>query len=105
MSTKKYDLVIFGASGFTGQFVVQYLAKQIADNGLTVSVAVAGRSLQKLDDVLAETVNIVGNNTVVKTFGKIIADVAKPDEMKSMAECSKIVLNCVGPYRYFGEQV
>ncbi len=44
-ATRDFDLVVFGASGFTGQFVVQYLKEYAPE----VRVAVAGRSRAKLE--------------------------------------------------------
>ncbi len=53
VSSSKYDLVVFGATGFTGQFVVEEIAKTIdEESGLTW--AVAGRNMKKLQDVLAK---------------------------------------------------
>lgn len=41
----------------------------------------------------------------MKSVEKIVADVSDPESIKSMARLGKVVLNCVGPYRFFGEQV
>lgn len=49
---RKFDIIVFGASGFTGQYVVEELARTVdAENGVTW--AVAGRSMKKLQNVLA----------------------------------------------------
>jgi hypothetical protein len=50
MATERYDIVIFGASGFTGQFVVEEVAKVAPAQGLTW--AVSGRSMGKIQQVL-----------------------------------------------------
>jgi short subunit dehydrogenase-like uncharacterized protein len=46
---------------------------------------------------------IIGED--VKSVEKIVADTADPESLKKMASQCKVVLNCVGPYRFFGEQV
>ena len=55
--SRSYDVVIFGASGFTGQFVVQEFAKQNSQN---LRWAVAGRNKQKLQNVLEEASKELG---------------------------------------------
>lgn len=49
MDSRKVDIIIFGATGFTGKYVVQELVN-INDNKYTW--AIAGRNLQKLREVL-----------------------------------------------------
>ena len=56
--SRAYDVVIFGASGFTGQFVVQEFAKQNSENQL--SWALAGRSEEKLLSVLQKASEQLG---------------------------------------------
>ena len=48
---KKYDLVIFGATGFTGRLAAQYASKQYGDS---ISWAIAGRSASKLEAIKVE---------------------------------------------------
>jgi len=58
---KKFDLVIFGASGFTGQFVVEEFAKLLRDKEVEpFTWAVAGRSKAKLSKVLEEASKVTG---------------------------------------------
>jgi short subunit dehydrogenase-like uncharacterized protein len=53
-ASKKYQIVVFGASGFTGQFVVEELAKTIEQENKDLTWAVAGRNMRKLQAVLNE---------------------------------------------------
>uniref|UniRef100_A0A1B0CA41 Saccharopine dehydrogenase NADP binding domain-containing protein n=1 Tax=Lutzomyia longipalpis TaxID=7200 RepID=A0A1B0CA41_LUTLO len=88
MSTDRLDVVIFGATGFTGQRAVE---------------RIAGRNQAKLENVRTE----VGKK-VSKDFSEIpiiIADVADEESLKKMAQQAKVVVNCCGPYRHFGEAV
>lgn len=63
MSAERYDVVVFGATGFTGQFVVEDLARA-GGEGRTRSEsctwAIAGRNRQKLEACLAEASEHVG---------------------------------------------
>lgn len=59
MPEQKYDIVVFGASGFTGQFVAEEVAR-IADEEAGLTWAVAGRTMEKLQNVLANASKSVG---------------------------------------------
>mgnify|MGYP001488032475 CR=1 FL=1 len=51
----KYDFVIYGASGFTGKLVVEYaLSKYLDEN--SISWAIAGRNLEKLNNLLEKLI-------------------------------------------------
>ena len=54
MSERIYDVVIWGASGFTGRLVVEYMCRVYGRSG-DVRWAVAGRNEQKLQQVLQDT--------------------------------------------------
>lgn len=57
---REYAIVVFGASGFTGQFVVREVAKNCRGQ---FKWAVAGRNQGKLEKVLRETANEMGKKT------------------------------------------
>ena len=91
----KYDMVIYGASGFTGQFVIEYVHRAAKEHQL--SWAVAGRHEGRLRAALARAGAVVGAD-----LGKvpvIICDSADSRSLMEMAQQAKVVLNCVGPYR------
>ena len=50
---KKFDFIVFGASGFTGKLVVEYIVSKYGQDN-TISWAMAGRNLEKLEAVKAE---------------------------------------------------
>ena len=50
MTSKKFDIVVYGATGFTGQLIAEYLALQYK-NDKNLKWAMAGRSLDKLKSV------------------------------------------------------
>jgi short subunit dehydrogenase-like uncharacterized protein len=55
---REYDLIIFGATGFTGQYVVMEVARVADEEKLTW--AVAGRHVEKLKQVLEKAENVTG---------------------------------------------
>lgn len=103
MSEKRIDFVVFGASGFTGQFVVDEVARVIEEEGGSMTMAVAGRSMEKLQKVLKESSQRTGKDLEETTI--IIADVSSAESLADMCKQARVVLNCVGPYRFYGEQV
>eukprot|EP00117_Sycon_ciliatum_P049995 scpid55643/ scgid35354/ Saccharopine dehydrogenase-like oxidoreductase len=97
----QFDLVVFGASGYTGQFVVEELARRVSGS---LTWAVAGRNRAKLEAVLAEASKHVGRD-VSEEAGVIVADVKDTASLEQMCSMSKVLLSCVGPYRFFGPPV
>ncbi|MCA9535128.1 MAG: saccharopine dehydrogenase NADP-binding domain-containing protein [Myxococcales bacterium] len=89
-SARLYDIVVFGATGFTGQLVVRHLAKA-APAG--VRWAVAGRSPDKLAAVLRD----VGVDVPI-----VQADVGDSASLRDMAASTRVVLTTVGPYAQYG---
>jgi len=57
-SKRKYDIIVFGASGFTGQFVVMEMGRFSQIYNLTW--AIAGRNTEKLQNVLDKLYNTIG---------------------------------------------
>ena len=89
---KEFSLVVYGASGFTGRLVAEYLAAQYGDN---LKWAMAGRNEEKLKSVREE----VGAGDVPL----IIADSDDEASLKSMVARTDVVLTTTGPYQLYGE--
>lgn len=91
---RTFDVVLFGATGFTGGLAADYLAKHA--NG--ARWAVAGRSLAKLSAV-RERVRSLGGTAPEM----IEADVNSADSLRAMAAQARVVMTTVGPYVRYGE--
>uniref|UniRef100_UPI003AAC0F73 saccharopine dehydrogenase-like oxidoreductase isoform X2 n=1 Tax=Centroberyx gerrardi TaxID=166262 RepID=UPI003AAC0F73 len=105
-SNRPYHIIIFGASGFTGQFVVEEVARTVSEGPKgNLQWAVAGRSKQKLEKVLEQAAGALGKPELRTGVEIIVADVGEPDSLAAMCKQAVIVLNCVGPYRFWGEPV
>ncbi|XP_055622734.1 saccharopine dehydrogenase-like oxidoreductase [Toxorhynchites rutilus septentrionalis] len=96
---RKLDVIIFGASGFTGKYTVYEGVKLLANT----SWAIAGRTKSKLEAVLVEMGRKSG--TDLSHIPIVLADVDDQQSLVRMAQQCKIVVNCCGPYRLFGEQM
>ncbi|CAH1262532.1 SCCPDH [Branchiostoma lanceolatum] len=103
-TSKKYDVVVFGASGFTGQYVVEELGRVTSEEERGLTWAVAGRSEDKLNKVLEKASATIGVD-LKDVVDVLVADVEKEETLNDMAAQAQLVLNCVGPYRFFGEPV
>lgn len=91
-SDRQFDVIVFGATGFTGRLVAEYLQKEY---GSTVKWAMAGRSGEKLEAVRDE----MGVSSDVPL---IVADSADAHSLSAMASLTKVVLTTVGPYQLYG---
>lgn len=98
----RLDLVIFGATGFTGKQAVIHMVKFTKKYEIG-SWGVAGRSEMKLralmEEVSTKTGEDISNVTIIK------ADVDDEKTLKDMCAQTKMIVNCCGPYRMYGEPV
>ncbi|RZQ60628.1 saccharopine dehydrogenase family protein [Amycolatopsis suaedae] len=89
-----HDLVLFGATGFTGTLVAEYLARA-APAGLRW--ALAGRNTAKLAAVRDRLGPAHADVPLLR------ADVADPDSLRAVARSTRVVATTVGPYLRHGE--
>lgn len=64
-SEKEYDFVVFGASGFTGKYVVEYIVRTVLDEEKDLKWAIAGRNCAKLEAVRDEISSLTGNKIFI----------------------------------------
>ncbi len=93
---KELDIVVYGASGFTGRLVAEYLAGRYGDGELRW--AMAGRSEEKLAAVRGEIGAPAGTPLIV-------ADAADPASLRAMAARARVILTTVGPYQLYGSDL
>lgn len=109
MASREYDIVVFGASAFTGQYVVEYLARiTYGENARYPNIrwAIAGRSVTKLRETLkAASAHVPGAEEKLGTISYLTADVSNPASLEKMCASTRILLNIVGPYEKYGEPV
>ncbi|MEU7530458.1 saccharopine dehydrogenase NADP-binding domain-containing protein [Saccharothrix sp. NPDC042600] len=93
-----YDVVLFGATGFTGRLTAEYLARHLPEGA---SWALAGRDRARLDAVRA-TLNGPGGGSAGEP-DVLIADVGDPASLRAVAESTRVVITTVGPYIHYGD--
>ena len=89
----EFDIVVYGASGFTGRLVAEYLAAEYGVGDL--NWAMAGRNLDKLASVR----DAIG---APRDLPLIAADGGDPASLKAMVDRTASVLTTVGPYQLYG---
>jgi saccharopine dehydrogenase (NAD+, L-glutamate forming) len=91
MPERDHDIVLFGATGFTGALTAEYLAQHAPDG---VRWALAGRNRAKLE-ALSERLGI--------DVPLLHADVGDDASLRTVAESARVVITTVGPYVAYGE--
>jgi short subunit dehydrogenase-like uncharacterized protein len=95
--SSKFDIIVYGATGFTGQLVAEYLAAHYTGKG-DPKWALAGRSLDKLASV-RDAIGAPADTPL------IVADASDPASLKAMVDQTGSVLSTVGPYQLYGSEL
>ena len=94
-NTRELDLIIWGATGFTGQLVSEYISKQYTNS--TLKWGIAGRNKEKVLSV-AKRLNIDEERI-------FIADSNNIDTLKKLTSTTKVICTTVGPYAKYGSNI
>jgi len=97
MNERKFDVVIYGATGFTGKLVVEYMLNEYG-NDSGISWAMAGRSHEKL-------IAVRDDLGVSEEVPLLIVDSNEKSSIADMVKQTKCVLTTVGPYQLYGDDV
>lgn len=95
-TSREFDVIVFGATGFTGRLVAEYLSSQY--EGGSVKWAMAGRSQDKLESVR----DLIG---APKDIPLITADSDNGASLDALAKRAKVVITTVGPYQLYGTEL
>jgi len=95
--SRPYDLVLFGATGFTGGLTADYLARK-GPTGL--KWALVGRNRDKLETVRARLADI---DARLADLDLLIADAGDATSLADVAAKTRVVITTVGPYLHHGE--
>jgi short subunit dehydrogenase-like uncharacterized protein len=95
--SSKFDIVVYGATGFTGQLVAEYFATHYTGKDAP-KWAMAGRSLDKLATV-RDAIGAPADTAL------IVADASDPASLKAMVDQTRSVLSTVGPYQLYGSDL
>jgi short subunit dehydrogenase-like uncharacterized protein len=97
MSSSKFDIVVYGATGFTGRLVAEYLAAHYKGGG-NLKWAMAGRSMEKLASA-RDAVGAPANTAL------IVADANDHTSLAAMVGQTESLISTVGPYQLFGSEL
>lgn len=99
-TSPRFDLIVYGATGFTGRLVAEYLCQRYGPGGAhaadKVKWAMAGRSAAKLAQV-RDDIRAPGDLPL------LTADANDPTALLALVRQAKAVITTVGPYQLYGE--
>lgn len=91
-----YDVVIWGATGFTGKLAAEYMYETYGLDG-PVKWAVAGRSASKLGELRHAVAGVDAEQ-----LPEVIADSHDEDSLRQLVASTRVVCTTVGPYAIYG---
>tara|TARA_B100001115_G_scaffold59793_1_gene44317 strand:+ start:84 stop:1298 length:1215 start_codon:yes stop_codon:yes gene_type:complete len=92
---KKFDIIIWGASSFTGKLVTEYIFNKYGSS--KIKWAIAGRNLDKLERIRSEVAD--------KNIPIFIADSFDEDSLSKFVKKTNVVCSTVGPYSLYGTKL
>ena len=95
--TKPFDLVVHGATGFTGRLVVEYLLQRYPAGG-SLRWAMGGRSAAKLAAVRDEL-------GAPADTALVVTDTTDAASLQALMDSTRLVLTTVGPYQLYGNEL
>lgn len=98
-SRRRFDIILFGATGYTGRLAALYLAKKYSSK---IRWAIAGRRKDGLEKIRAELTAI---DSSLQSLPLIIADSSQPDTLRDMIFQTKVVITTAGPFDKYGSDV
>lgn len=93
---REFDIIVYGATGYTGRLVAEYLSNHYGSRDDAPKWAMAGRSLSKLESVRDE----IG---APASTPLVVADADDQASLEAMCHRAKVVLTTVGPYQLYGD--
>ena len=95
---REFDVIVQGATGFTGTLVAEYLLRQYGTDG-DLRWALAGRNEEKLREVRESL------GSAASDVDLIVADSFDKTALQSLCERTRVVLTTVGPYALYGSDL
>ena len=98
MADTEFDIIVYGATGYTGRLVAEYLDQHYGSRNDGPKWAMAGRSLEKLEAVRDE----IG---APKDTPLVVANADVADDLEAMCKRAKVIITTVGPYQLYGDKL
>lgn len=94
MPSKPFDIILIGATGFTGKRAANYLFDHAPEN---FKWGIAARNPEKI--------SIVADKFSISTDRCFIVDTTDKGQVESVVGQAKVVITTVGPFSLYGEEV
>ena len=98
--SRQHDIVLWGATGFTGRLVAEYLTERLTETGLRL--ALGGRNREKLEALRAR---LSGRWPAASDLPLVVADSRDQAALETIAASSEVVCTTVGPYAKYGREL
>ena len=96
MTTREFDIIVYGATGYTGRLVAEHFVREYGGKPDAPKWAMAGRSMAKLEEVRG----LIGAPADTPL---VTADADVPESLEAMCCRTRVVLTTVGPYQLYGD--
>ncbi|KEP62711.1 UNVERIFIED_CONTAM: saccharopine dehydrogenase domain-containing protein [Hammondia hammondi] len=102
---REFDVIVYGATGFTGRLVAEYFCQHyVTENGeFLVRFALAGRSMKKLEESRQTACTRARREAYTEKIPLIAADSSDEASLAEMCRRAKVIITTVGPYLKYGE--
>ncbi len=103
VATQKRDILLLGATGYTGQLILRYLASRAAEYKGTpqaFSISLAGRSVPRLRKVVSEIQHLANEDVPIHNL-----DVSDEASLKALIGGFHVVITSVGPFWRVGRTI
>lgn len=105
INIEQLDMILFGATGFTGRLAARYIAQQYnSDGGTLYKFGLAGRNMAKLQTLLMDELVKIDENAEER-FELIVCDCHSTADVEAMVRRTSCVVTTVGPFAKYGERV
>jgi short subunit dehydrogenase-like uncharacterized protein len=94
------DITVYGATGFVGKYIAEYLLESASAHGKPIRLVLAGRNKAKLEQRMQNLTAKDGS-----TMEVYVADSSDLDGLTKMASQTKVVIACAGPFARYGTNV
>lgn len=96
---RDYDIVLFGATGFSGKLAAEYFATHYLGQGTKLKVALAGRNREKLE---ALRTDLSVSEPAASGMDILVGDSGKLGDMEAIVQRTRVVASTAGPYSQHG---
>jgi hypothetical protein len=106
------DITIYGATGFVAKHIMAYLTQKSLHLNQELKITLAGRNPSKLQNIHSDITEKMKNLRIITpdstgycTFDTFVAESSDTESLRKMADRTRVVLSCAGPFAKYGSNV